>query len=53
MAIVIKEIHVKTIVENKSKSGGITEEELLQFKKKILKEFTAIQQRKSNWEKER
>lgn len=53
MPIVIKEIHVKTIVQQHTQKEIITEERLLRLKQSVVKEVLSIQKRKSDWEKER
>ncbi|MDR1370032.1 MAG: hypothetical protein LBJ72_07915 [Dysgonamonadaceae bacterium] len=53
MAITIKEIHVKTVVEQNAKKELITEEKLLLLKRSIVKEILTRQKRMSDWEKER
>lgn len=53
MAITIKEIHVKTTVEQNIKKEIITEERLLLLKQSIVKEILTKQKRISDWKKER
>lgn len=53
MAIVIKEIYVKTTVEQRTKQPDVTEETIQQLKRAILKELQEQNRKQTNWEKER
>lgn len=53
MAIIIKEILVKTTVEKPAAQQAISPESLQALKASLLKELAHKQKRQTNWKKER